>query len=106
MSGKKKYFPNSWQSYKDAPDDMFEQHTFEEIMTWKVANWELPDSVCCLIRVKNTKTGKVEEHVYQREGAARKKVLELMRTPHCEFTICNHETLQMLITQTDDDDNV
>ena len=34
MSGK--YYPNNWQEYKDAPDEMFERHTFEEIMSWKV----------------------------------------------------------------------
>lgn len=99
MSGKKDYFPNNWKSYKDAPDDMFETHTFEEVMTWKVANWELPDSVCCLIRIMNTKTGKVQECVYQREGAAKNKVAQLMRTPDIEFTICNHDAIHQLITE-------
>lgn len=98
MSGKKNYFPNNWKEYKDAPDDMFVEHTFEELMTWKVANWELPSSVCCLIRVKNTQTGKVQEHVYQKEGAARNKVAQLMRTPNIEFTLCNHEAIHMLST--------
>jgi hypothetical protein len=51
MSGKRKpYFDNNWQEYKDAPDDMFHTHTFEEVMSWKVGGWELPSSVCCVIR--------------------------------------------------------
>lgn len=106
MSGKKKYFPNNWQSYKDAPDEMFMSHTFEELMTWKVANWELPASVCCIIRVVNTKTGKVEELVYQKQGAAQRKILELMHTPDREFTICDHEAMHMAFTELDDHDNV
>ena len=44
-----KEFPNNWKAYKDAPDDMFEPHTFEEVMDWKVAGWELPSSGNCLI---------------------------------------------------------
>ena len=50
MSGK--YYPNNWEHYKDAPDEMFEPHTFEEVMSWKVAGWELPSSVCCIIRAE------------------------------------------------------
>lgn len=95
MSGKP-YFPNNWQDYKDAPDDMYQRHTFEEIMTWKVANWELPSSVDCIIRVSDTKTGKVKEHVYQRRGAAENKVRELLRTPGIEFTVCDHEQIHHL----------
>ena len=44
MSGKP-YYPNNWEAYKEAPDEMFEPHTFEEVMSWKVAGWELPSSV-------------------------------------------------------------
>ena len=103
MSGKRSYFPNNWEEYKDAPDDMFEQHTFEEIMTWKIANWELPSSVVCLVRVEDTKTKKVSEHVYQRRTAAEKKIAELMRTPGIEFTVCDHERIHHLSMQDTDD---
>lgn len=44
MSGKKPYFPSNWKMYKDAPDEAFQQHTFEEVMEWKVAGWELPST--------------------------------------------------------------
>ena len=74
MSGK--YYPNNWQEYKDAPDEMFEPHTFEEIMSWKVAGWELPSSVCCIIRAETK--GKVKEFVYQKQHAAENKVKSLM----------------------------
>ena len=46
MSGKP-YYPNNWEAYKAAPDEAFVPHTFEELMSWKVAGWELPSS--CLL---------------------------------------------------------
>ena len=103
MSGKQ-YYPNNWQEYKDAPDEMFEQHTFDEIMSWKVACWELPSSVSCIIRVHDS-NGKIKEHVYQREHAAQEKVRKLMKTPHIEFTVCNHESIHHLIMGPFEDDN-
>jgi hypothetical protein len=71
MSGKP-YYPNNWEAYKEAPDEMFEPHTFEEVMSWKVAGWELPSSVCCIIRAETK--GKVKEFVYQSQHAAKEKV--------------------------------
>jgi hypothetical protein len=91
MSGK--YYPNNWQEYKDAPDEMFEQHTFEDIMTWKIAGWELPSSVCCIIRVKNNKTGKIKELTYQKQSAAESKVQKLMQDADNELTVCTHESI-------------
>ena len=42
MSGRrKKYFPNNWQKFKDAPDEMFMPHTYVEVMDYKIAGWEL-----------------------------------------------------------------
>jgi len=94
MSGK--YFPNNYESFKNAPDDAFIPHTFEEVMTWKVAGWELPDSVCCVIRVSNLKSKKVEELVYQRHKSAQKKIDQLLREPDIEFVVCDHEAIHHL----------
>lgn len=97
MSGRKKdYFPNNWQEYKDADDDNFIPHTFEEIMSWKVAGWELPSSVCCIIRVNDLKNGKVSELVYQKRSAAQNKVNQLLNTPDVEFTVVDHESIHHL----------
>jgi hypothetical protein len=93
---KKDYYPNNWTEYKDSPDDMFIPHTFEELMSWKVANWELPSSVCCLIRVTDLTTKKVKEHVYQQRNAAQRKVAQLMTTDNVEFTVCDHESIHHL----------
>ena len=101
MSGK--YYPNDWQKYKDAPDELFEQHTFEEIMSWKVAGWELPASVCCIIRA-NTHKGKIKEYVYQKRSAAEQKVAALMNEG-VEFTVCTDEQIHFIsYNQPDDDD--
>ena len=55
-------------------------------MDWKVAGWELPSSVCCIIRETDTKTKKVKEHVYSKRSYAMKKIEDLMQS-HKEFTI-------------------
>ena len=93
---KKEYMPNNWQEYKDAPDDAFIPHTFDEIMSWKVAGWELPSSVCCVIRVTDIETKKVKEHVYSKRSAAQAKVDQLINTPGIELTVADHESIHHL----------
>ena len=93
MNGKK-YYPNNWQEYKDAPDGMFERHTFEEVMSWKVAGWELPSSHCCIIRTTTPK-GKVKEFAYQKRSAAEAKVQALMHEG-AEFTVCTDEAIHFI----------
>ena len=92
MSGK--YYPNNWEHYKDAPDEMFEPHTFEEVMSWKVAGWELPFSVCCIIR-EETPRGKIKEYVYQKQYAAEAKVKRLM-SEGAEFTVCTDSAIHYI----------
>jgi hypothetical protein len=103
MAKKKPYYPNNWQEYKDADDDMFIEHTFEELMEWKVGTWELPSSVGCIIRVMNLESKKVTEHVYQKKSAAQAKVKQLINTPGIEFTVCDHESMHHLYPETIDD---
>ena len=98
----KQDFPNNWQEYKDADDNMFHSHTYEEIMSWKVAGWELPSSVCCIIRASDIETKKVKEYVYQKRSAAQAKVNQLIDTPGVEFTVVDHESIHFL-TPTDFD---
>lgn len=93
---KKDYFPNNWQEFKDADDDNFIPHTFEELMSWKVAGWELPASVCCIIRVTDIKTKKVAEYTYQKHRSAQDKVNSLINTPDVEFTVVDHESIHHL----------
>ena len=90
---KKPYYANNWQAFKDCPAEFFEELPFEQFMDWKVAGWELPSSVVCIIREENLETGKIKEHVYQREHAAKKKVLKLMQEAESKFTVCNNDQI-------------
>ena len=87
---KQRYFHNNWRAIKDTPAELFglpQGHlSFEEFMDWKVAGWELPSSVCCIIRETDTKTKKVKEHVYSKRSYAMKKIEDLMQAQK-EFTI-------------------
>tara|TARA_Y100000401_G_scaffold2003_1_gene1460 strand:- start:247 stop:591 length:345 start_codon:yes stop_codon:yes gene_type:complete len=103
MSGKK-YFPNNWQQYKDAPDDMFMNHTFDEIMNYKIGGWQLPSSVNCIIREEHIITGKVKEYVYQRSHAAESKVKQLLQRDDIEFTVCTPDQIHFVSQLTTDDD--
>ena len=93
MSKKKKYFPNNWEAIQAAPSEYFDSIPFEQFMDWKMAGWELPSSISCIIRSKNVKTGKIKEHVYSRPSAAKNKCSQLMDEGEAEFTVCNHDTI-------------
>ena len=69
-------------------------------MSWKVAGWELPSSVCCIIRMSDLNTKKVKEYVYQKRSAAQAKVDQLINTPDVEFMVVDHESIHFL-TPTD-----
>ena len=96
MTKKKPYLPNNWLEYKNAPDELFLQHTYDEFMDWKVAGWALPSSVSCILRVTDVNTKKVKEYTYQRRHAAEKKVKQLMKSSDKEFTICDSENIHVL----------
>ena len=94
MPKKKPYFNNNWQAYKDADDDMFIDHTFEEFMAYKIAGWELPSSVSCVIR-ETTHNGKIKEHVYKRSKAAQKKIIKLM-SEGASFIVADGYTIHQM----------
>ena len=103
MPKKKPYFHNNWESYKAAPDHFFQPISFDEFMDWKIGGWELPSSCNYLIRERNLNTGKVKEYVYQKPGAAKKKLEERMESGDCEFTVCNHDSVHILTPQWEED---
>jgi len=88
MTKKKKYFPNNWEAIAEAPSEYFDAIPFEQFMDWKMAGWELPSSISCIIRSKNVKTGKIKEFTYQRESAAKNKARQLMDIGEDEFLVC------------------
>jgi len=64
--------------YHSLPADQYMTVSYAELMDHKVANWELPSSVACVIRVQNNKTNKINEMVYRRRGDAMKKIEQLL----------------------------
>ena len=88
---KRNYYPNNWQQYKDSPDDMFINHTYEEFMDWKIEGWYLPSSVACIIRVEEF-DGTINEYTYQTQGHAKRKVKQLVKDRR-DFVICDNESI-------------
>ena len=101
MSGKKPYLPNNWQQWKEVPDEFLYSPTYEEFVDWKLRGWELPSSVCCIIR-ETTPKGKIKEHTYQKPYASKNKVRQLMLN-NSEFIVCTDSELQFVKPHKDDD---
>lgn len=96
MTKKKRYYPNNWAAYKECPDNFFIPLAFDEFFEWKVAGWELPSSVACIIRERNTITGKVKEYTYSRAGDAKNKCRAIMDIGESEFTVCTPEAVHFM----------
>ena len=96
MTSKKPYLPNNWKKYKDLPAEHFKSVTFQDFHDWKLCAWELPESVCCLIRVERMDTGKVKEYAYQKGSAATKKLNQLIQDPNNEITICDDDEIHLI----------
>ncbi len=103
MKKKKKsrrpYLPNNWSAIADAPPEMFESMTYEQFASWKIAGWELPSSIACLIRVTDLRTKKTKEFAYQREGAARNKLIRLLNRGDYEITVADSDTVHHLLPE-------
>ena len=59
------------------PEEFLHTPTWEEFEDWKLRGWEIPSSVCCIIRAETSK-GKVKEYVYQKQHAAENRVRQLV----------------------------
>ena len=101
---KRNYYPNNWKQYKDSPDDMFINHTYEEFMDWKIEGWYLPSSVACIIRETNQVTGKVTEHVYKRQRDAKNKARAIMQAGESEFVVCSRDAVHAVYPQDYEED--
>ena len=66
---------------------------FDEMIEWRVCSWELPDTIACVIRCENSKTGKVTEHTYQQYKSAEKKIEKLISDPHNTLTIATQNAI-------------
>lgn len=71
-----KYLPNNWDAIESLPTDQnyFPELTYEEFMDWRVAGFEIPSSIDCIIRAESKQTGEITEHVYRSGMSARKRL--------------------------------
>ena len=90
----KKYYPNNWELLNEAPSSFFPSLTYEEFMDWKVMGWEIPSSVCCIMRAEDRVTGKITEHVYSKPGAAKNKIEKLIATSN--ITVANQDAVHLM----------
>ena len=102
MSGN--YFPNNLEAWNDMPEEFLHTPTWEEFEDWKLRGWQIPSSVCCIIRAETVR-GKVKEYVYSRPMAAKKKLEERMQSGEYEFTVCNGEAIHLLTPMEEDYDD-
>ena len=94
MNNKKPYLPDNWQQWKEIPDEFLYAPTYGEFCDWKLSGWELPSSVCCIIR-ETTPKGKVKEYVYQKRHAADNKIKKLM-LKGSEIVVCTENSLHFI----------
>tara|TARA_R100000329_G_C7522412_1_gene184207 strand:- start:260 stop:589 length:330 start_codon:yes stop_codon:yes gene_type:complete len=103
MPKKKPYFHNNVEAIREAPDAFFIPVPFDEFMDWKIGGYELPSSCNYIIREQNMKTGKIKEYVYQKPGAAQKKLRQRMESGECEFVVADHDEIHYLRPKWEED---
>tara|TARA_R100000458_G_scaffold55495_1_gene59490 strand:- start:840 stop:1172 length:333 start_codon:yes stop_codon:yes gene_type:complete len=91
---KKKYFPNNYDAYASAPTEWFESIPFDQFVDWKMAGWELPSSVDCIIR-EETKSGKIKEYIYSRPRDAKYRIKKMMDA-ESQFTVATQDEIHYL----------
>lgn len=90
MSGKKE-FPNNFEKYRQADARHFDPITWEEFYEWRLCQWELPSSICCIIRAEHKETGKITEHVYQKPSAVAKRLQAYNKQGTHDVILASHE---------------
>tara|TARA_R100000152_G_C6622435_1_gene72696 strand:+ start:68 stop:409 length:342 start_codon:yes stop_codon:yes gene_type:complete len=93
---KKPYYHNNWAAIQGCPAEWFDDIEFDEFMDWKIAGWELPSSVNCMIRETNLSTGKVKEYVYSRAGDAKRRARAIMDEGVSEFIIATADQIHYM----------
>ena len=93
---RKKYYPNNWKAFKDAPEEAFEPLEFDVLMDWKIGGYEIPQSIAAIVREKNVETGKIKEHVYKYRHAAKEKCRKLMSEGNKEITVVQQDSVHFI----------
>lgn len=74
---------------KSIPEEFLTGYDYEDIYENKILSWRLNSSVHCVLRVHNKTKNTVQEYVYQRQHAAKRRFeKELQVNDDVEITIC------------------
>jgi len=87
---KGKYFPNNIKAIQEAPDFCFLPLAYDEFMEWKINGYELPESVFCLMRIRNYETQLIEEKYYNTRHYAKKRLAKCIEDGS-EVTLVSNE---------------
>jgi hypothetical protein len=94
MSGKE--FPNNYDALSNAPSEAFAECSWEDFVEWKIMGWDMPSSVYMIIRAQHVDSYAITEHVYQKPGAARNRVLKYMQDGEHDLVLCTHDSVSLL----------
>ena len=101
MSGK--YYPNNWEAIQKTSDKLFKTCTWEEFYEWVICGWRLSDSVSCILRVENTRTGKIKEHKYRQTKEAYNRLMKYSQEGDYNVTVCNAGYIYLIKKDTIDE---
>ena len=88
----KKYFPNSIDAVMETEyDEVPAEQVFERLHLW-----DIPSSVCCLIRAEHKETGKISEFSYTSPYHAGMRIKKLAENDDHNIIMANEEAVFML----------
>ena len=98
-----KYFANRWKDYKVAPEEFFIPHTYEDLMIWKVHNWQLKPGIEGVLRVRDLKSSKIKEYTYKQHASLLKKFVDLMECEKdLEITLSTNDEVAVYLNHDND----
>ena len=84
--------------FKEAPDEAFPTPTYDEVLE-KFLDWDMPESVCCVIRSTDPTTKRITEHVYQKAHAAESRIKKLLNQEGADVLVMQHEDINHFKTR-------
>ena len=87
---RRKYFPHNIREIQEAPDHFFYPIPYDELIEWKIFGYEIPDSVFCIMRIRNKETQLIEERYYNTTHYAKKRLAKCIEDGS-EVTMVSNE---------------
>jgi len=89
-----RYFPNNCEAIRNTPEMYFPSMSYEQFEDSKIYNYQIPQSVFAIIRMKDSK-GKYEEKYYNTERGASNCINKCMKE-NKEIYVCTDEGMYHL----------